>query len=84
MANSRRRTPALMEADASQQQTPPTSEAQLADMAAKQKVSDGHVRAREAAKQDVARRNKDAHNEAVTQIARRERLRQDLRKGLEF
>jgi hypothetical protein len=83
MATSSRRRPAPLKADIDQPQTTLT-EAQRGEVAAKQKISDGNVRARETAKQDVARRNEHAHKAAVTQLARRERLRQDLRKGLEF
>jgi hypothetical protein len=47
-------------------------------------VSNTSQRAREQAKKDVSDRNEQAHKKAVRQIADRDRLRRDMRKGLEF
>jgi hypothetical protein len=79
----RRPRPATLLAAADPQQGA-RKEAELADVAAKRKLSESNERARKEAKDDVARRNELAHKRALGERARREKLRQDLRKGLEF
>jgi hypothetical protein len=82
LATSRRRTQPLAAASGSEQGAEQALD--LAEAAARRRISEGNERARAKAKEDVAKRNERAHKEAVGQLARREQLRQDLRKGLEF
>jgi len=84
MASSQRKTSAARIALVKDPTKAPMSGEAQAELDAKLAVSNGSQRAREQAKKAVADRNEQAHKQAVKQIADRDKMRRDMRKGLEF
>jgi hypothetical protein len=84
MANSRKNTSPARLALADDRRNEARSGEDQAALDARLAVSNTSQRAREQAKKDVSDRNEQAHKKAVRQIADRDRLRRDMRKGLEF
>jgi hypothetical protein len=84
MANSRRKISAAHLALVPERSEGPSSRTEQAELDAKLAVANASKRAREQAKKDVAGRNEQAHKKAIRQLADRDRLKQEMRKGLEF